>query len=264
MAKWFQRRREIWSKPQEKPSAEKFLPFDSWALRMYRLGFWLAPSWLFIDTASRYQIEGKTDSERDQAIEAQKTVTALYVLAWFAILIGIWLLSSDNETLAKVGAGIALFRLLEIAITALGFVLDQREPQIARSLITIGILGLQVALIYSILGNAFAHDDFWLPGVSTNEDGPHPAADTPWEYLYLNSTYMITIGNAYTPATELARYLQVTATLSGIVLLGIVAARAIGLAGTTEQIVSDLKTKVGALEKETTQLKEEIDKQSPG
>jgi hypothetical protein len=264
MAGWFRRRREIWSKPRGTPSAEKFLPFDSWALHIYRLGFWLAPSWLFIDTARCFEIEGKTSSIQSQTIKRQKSVTALYVLFWFAVLIGIWLVSSDNDTVAKVGAGIALFRLFEIAITVLGFVLDQREPQIARSLITIGILGLQVALIFSIVGNAFAHNDFWMPGVAADENGPHPAADSPWEYLYLNSTYMITIGNAYTPATELARYLQVTATLSGIVLLGIVAARAIGLAGTTEQIVSDLKAKVGALEKETTQLKEEIDKRSPG
>jgi hypothetical protein len=261
MAKWLQQRRKIWSKSKEKPSAKKYLPFDKWALRFYRLGFWLAPSWLFIDAAHRYQTKDRKGSKSDRVLEKEKNATARYVVAWFMALVAIWLLTPDNDALAKIAAGVALFRLFEIALTVLGFVLAQREPQIAGSLITIGILGLQVALIFSIVYNAFAHNDFWTPeALMAQKDAPHAAA-TPLEYLYLSWTYMITIGNAYTPATELARYLQIAATTSGIVLLGIVAARAIGLAGNTEEIVSDLKEKVGALEKETSRLEQEIRKQ---
>ncbi len=258
----FQNRRRIWNEREPEPSAEKFLPFDQLALHLYRAGFWIAPSWLFIDAADRFQTAGKTDGEAAPIIEARKRRTAWYVMLWFAVLVAIWLLAPDDGALAKVAAGVALFRLLEIALTVLGFVLDQREPYIAGSLITIGILGLQVALIFSIVDNAFAHNDFLAPGVSATDGGAHPAASAPLEYLYLSWTYMITIGNAYTPATELARYLQIAATTSGIVLLGIVAARAIGLAGNTERIASALRDRVAALEVETDSLKETIDKRA--
>ncbi|MGB7686193.1 MAG: hypothetical protein WBL45_10490, partial [Solirubrobacterales bacterium] len=169
MAWWFRARWKIWSEPREKPSAERYLPFDEWALRFYRLGFWLAPSWLFIDAADRYQTEGKKGRELSRITKEQRAVTAWYVVAWFVVLVAIWLFTPDNDTIAKFAAGVALFRLFEIAITILGFVLDQREPQIAGSLITIGILGLQVVLIFSIVDNAFAHNDFLLPGVNPNE-----------------------------------------------------------------------------------------------
>lgn len=260
MAEWFRGRWEIWSKPREGPSAERFLPFDEWALYLYRLGFWLAPSWLFIDAAERWQTAGKKGPERSRIIRQQKTSTALYVAVWCAVLFAIWLLTPENNTIATAAAIIAIFRLFEIALTILGFVLDQREPQIAGSLITIGLLGLQVVFIFAILDNAFAHDGFLLPGVDTNAKGAHPAAATQFEYLYLSWTYMITIGNEYTPDTGPARFLQIATTSTGIVLLGIVAARAIGLVGSTEKIVSGLKEKVANLEGETDRLEKEIRK----
>lgn len=227
------------SKPvtEEDLSPRKYFPFDRAALLIYRLGFWLAPSWWFIDTR-----------KRQRTAEEEEKESAIYVTIWFLVLTAAWLWAPSDGTAATILGCLALFRFVEIAVAILGFVLDQREPKIARSLVTIAILALQVALIFSILDHSFARDDFLKPEVLTMGQAGVHAAGSPLEYLYLSWTYMTTLGNPYTPGSELARILQLGATTSGILLLSIVAARAIGLVGDTKTIATDLEERVGALE----------------
>jgi hypothetical protein len=236
-----------------------YLPFDKGALVIYRLGFWLAPSWWLIDTRKRYLMADRRDPGiRSRTTKLEERDTALYVMVWFLLLAAAWLVSPNNESIATALGGVALFRLLEIAIAVLGFVLDQREPKIARSLITIAVLALQVALIFAILDHSFARNDFLKPAeLTVDQTGIH-GAEKPFEYLYLSWTYMTTLGNQYIPKSELARILQLGANTSGILLLGIVAARAIGLVGATKKIAVDLEGRVSVLETKTEHLSTQI------
>lgn len=256
IARWFRGRRAAWARPPQEPvdPPTGTLPFDGLALRIYRWGFWLAPSWLFIDAAKRFRTDNVTPDEKRKRLRRVEKATAGYVFLWIGILFGLWLWSPSDDLLAKALGVVALFRLFEIALTVLGFVLGQREPRIARSLITIGLLAFQVALIFALLDHAWARYDFCAPGVSvTGGCRCSLAASSPGEYLYLSWSYMTTVNNAYTPATGIARFLQVTATTSGILLLGIVAARAIGL-------IDDTKEKVAGIEGEMRKLKDTIEK----
>lgn len=229
---WFEQRRTVLKADLPEVERAKYLPFDRVALRVYRVGLALAPSWLLLDAAKKFQTTG--DPEHDRATFHQlENRTAWYVAVWFVILVGIWQFSPSDDLLAKLLAGLVLFRLLEIATAILGFVLDQREPRIARSLITIAVLALQIALIFAIVDHAFARNDYFMQAVrGSGGHGGYPA-HTPFEYLYLSLTCMVTLGNQYIPLTGIARYLEVAATTVGLLLLGIVAARAIGLIGST-------------------------------
>jgi hypothetical protein len=278
---WFTRRVRFWKRlateqqeeenrastavsRSEEPRAHRYLPFDKVALKAYRLGFWAAPSWLFVDARKRYVDDLGNAIEGEGLAERQERNTALYVLAWFFILTVAWYISPQGHTFAVFLGALALWRLFEIGITVLGFVLDQREPKIAQSLITIAILALQVALIFAILDHSFAKSDFLKPSALTTvtpvviakfhhvlvtADLPKPApAEKPLELLYITVTYMTTVGNQYTPSSWIAHLLEIGANISGLLLLGIVAARAIGLVGETKTIAAGLETQVAGLE----------------
>jgi hypothetical protein len=233
------RRARLWNQERRKNVApppvltpERYMPFDRLALLLYQLAFWIAPSWWLIDSRKRYN-EPCSKEQQQKNLTKQEWETACYVTAWFAILVVLWRISPSDRATAETFGYVALFRLLEIAITVLGFVLDQREPKIARSLVTISILAMQVVLIFAILDHSFARHAFLKPQVVTQGHAVARAAATPFEYLYLSWTYMTTLGNQYAPASTVARLLQLGANTSGILLLGIVAARAIGLISDT-------------------------------
>ena len=220
MPAWLSSRWDRWITTEQEPGR---YPFDRGAIRIYRAGLWLAPSWWLIDTRRSQRTEEREQNE-----------TACYVMFWFAALIVFWLISPNDDTAAQILGAVALFRLIEITLTVLGFVLDRREPKIARSLITIGILALQVALIFAIVDHSFARLDFLRPGSTVAHE--HPAT-TPFEYFYLSWTYMTTLGNQYTPKTEFASALQLAANTWGLLLLGIVVARAIAIVDETKKKV---------------------------
>jgi hypothetical protein len=235
--------------PEDPPSPYHHLPFDRAALFVYRLGFWLAPSWWLIDTSKRYRsgLTNETPQARFERTVKEELETAGYVTFWFVVLLAIWL-ASPSGALAAVAGGVALFRLMEIVISVLGFVLDQREPKIARSLVTIGVLAVQVVLIFAIIDHSFAGASFVKPSAQM-APGSSSHATSPVEFLYLSWTYMTTVGNQYTAKTELARILQLAGSISGILLLGIVAARAIGLTFETKKLTEGMDRRVSALEK---------------
>lgn len=241
MSSWLHRRWDVWR--QGKPDRGSYLPFDRVALRVYWACFWLAPSWWLIDAR---------DWGRDaQAPQREENAIALYAGMWCLLLLVGWGWSPGNGTAAIVVGAIALFRLIEISLAMLGFILDQREPKISRSLITIAVLAFQVALILAILEHSFARGSFLKPDVS---GGGAVTASTPLEYLYLAMTYMTTMGNQYIPSSGTARLLQIAAGTSGILLLGIVAARAIGLLGEANRIGVEVQERVADLESTVERL----------
>lgn len=221
---WISQRREAWEKTIARDSAqEDLLLFDRIALRIYCWSLIVLPSWLLIDAAKRFRTDGASPEERRRIRRAMEKAAGKYVAFWCAVLMITWLVSPGNELFAKLLACLALFRLAEIGNTILGFVLDRREPLLAGSLITVALQALQIALVFAIVDHAFAHHDFVI------QDGQRAgqAATTALDYLYMSSTTMITLGSEYSPETGLARCLELATATAGIVLLGVVVARAI-------------------------------------
>lgn len=268
MPSWLRRRREFWNElnqiqqdeeerhaaiglPEEPPPPRKYLPFDRYALFGHRVLFWLAPSWLFIDARERNRPTGPPGAEGRYKVAAREEwETAVYATVWLCVLAALCLLPFDDDTAARVVGFVALFRLLEIGVTVLGFVLGQRDPKIARSLLTIAALALQVAFIFAILDHSFAPDGFVKPEALPMGQTQMHVAETPFEYLYLSWTYMTTLGNDYVAESTGANILQLAAATSGIFLLGIVVARAIGVVDDTNEKVSGLEERIAALEEE--------------
>lgn len=222
---WVRQRRGAWKKDTDPKQWQDALLFDRAALRVYCWSLAVVPSWLLIDAAKRFRTEGEAPPEQRRIHREMEKAAAWYVAFWCLALVAIWLASPGNDLLAKLLAGVALLRLAEIGNTILGFVLDRREPLLAGSLITVALQALQIALVFAIVDHAFARDDFVIQdGERTGE-----VATTAFDHLYLSATTMITLGNQYDPATGLARLLELGTATSGIVLLGVVVARAVGL-----------------------------------
>jgi hypothetical protein len=138
-----------------------------------------------------------------------------WVLGWLFVLIVIWAINPSG-ILKEVFAGLAVLRLIELFTTGLGTVLNRQQQARARSLITIGIYGIQIALIFAILEHAWAGHAFF--------DG-RAYATRPLDFLYISWTAMTTIGNnIYTPQGDTARVLQMLNTTSGLLLLGVLLA----------------------------------------
>ncbi len=234
MKRWLGHRYTYWREIRENDSTERsqgrILLVDRWVLSLYRFGFWLAPSWLFIDAAEPFATKGSLPPEQRARVERrEERALALYIVGWLAVLIVLWLLAPMSTTLAIGCVVIALVRLVEIIIAVLGFILDRRHLRFASSLITIALLAIQIALIFAILAQSLARHDFVKPDLLAVSEGGPAVATTPAEFLYLMWTYMTTLGNPYIAASGIARLLQVSANTAGILLLGIVAAHAVGL-----------------------------------
>jgi hypothetical protein len=224
---WFGRRRAALEKKRRDAAGEGLLPFDRGALCVYWVSLALSPSWLFIDMAKCLETDGKSGEGREKTLEKLANWTAGYVALWVIALGVIFALSPTDNVLAKVFAGIAFIRLAEIGSTILGFILNRQEPLLARSLVTVAFQALQIALIFAIADHAFARTGF------ATEEGINKAshvATAPLDFLYISMTTMITVGNHYNPETGIARWLEASTAAAGIVLLGVVVARAIGLA----------------------------------
>jgi hypothetical protein len=187
-------------------------PLDIGAAWAYSFLLRLCISWWLIDRFGKYK--NSPDGDRGRAA---------YVMVWLAILGALWFASPTNGTCMAIFGAIASIRWLEIATTCLGLVLDRREPVRARRLITIAIYALQIVLIFAIL------DHSWVALEFTMADGHTHATQIfdRFDYLYMSWTDMTTLGNNFIPLSKLAGFFQFATTTSGILLLGVVAARAI-------------------------------------
>lgn len=203
--------------------------FERAALVLYRVLLCFAASWWLSeesDPHKRKAIKGAKRRARRRDPEAmgllegrrryENRVLGVYVSLWLVVLI---LLLATNPFWAWLLAGLAAYRLAEMFTTGLGFVLGRAEPKLAGSLITVGMLALQTTLVFGILNQSLAADQLkCAPGC--------PSVD-PFTFLYISWTDMTTLGNSYTPTSDGAQVLQMLATTSGLLILGILAARAI-------------------------------------
>jgi hypothetical protein len=155
------------------------------------------------------------DRRENDDQEPREGARVAWVLGWLVVLIVMWAINPSG-VLKEVFAGLAVLRLIEVFTTGLGTVLDRQQQARARSLITIGIYAIQIALIFAILEHAWAGHAFF--------DG-RTYATRPLDLLYISWTAMTTIGNSiYTPQSDMARVLQMLTTTSGLLLLGVLLA----------------------------------------
>lgn len=189
--------------PTKQELAQHSWLFEIVALWAYGLLLRLCPSWWLID---RFEKEGE-DGIRDNA-------RAAWVFGWLIVLIIFWAINPTG-VLARVFAVLAVIRIIEIFTAGLGTVLDCKQQARARSLITIGVYAIQMALIFAILEHSLARGGFY---------NGQAYASRAFDFLYISWTNMTALGNNYIAQTDTARLLQMLTSVSGILLLGVLIA----------------------------------------
>jgi hypothetical protein len=137
------------------------------------------------------------------------------MLAWVAVLLGVWAVNPDDRAIRYVVAGLAIYRWAEVFTTGLGLVLGKPSFRPPRTLLASGIYALQITLVFAILDHSFAASGF---------AGAHPTQ--PLDYLYVGWTDMTTLGTV-TSNSDAAHALTMATVTSGILLLAIMVSLAV-------------------------------------
>jgi hypothetical protein len=182
--------------------------------------FWilllLCPFWWLIDRREPVPPTKQEEKEWNRR-------RALWVVGWLVGLLGIWLINPAPIGWKVAFALLAGVRLLEVFTSGLGTVLKQTQQARARSLVTIGIYAAQLTLIFAILYHSVATEHF-VKDPSGPTSPPAHATAAP-DYLYISWSDLTTHNNnTYSPDGDIARLLQVSATTSGVLLLGVLLA----------------------------------------
>lgn len=142
---------------------------------------------------------------------------AFWVVGSLLVLLGVWCWNPSQKWAMFLVGGVAAYRLFEILVTSLGTALGEESQVRARNLVTIGIYGIQLTLIFAILYHSFAETGF----VATGSHRDLTASD----YLFISWSAITSLGTeAFAPVSEGARFLQVATTTAGILLLGVLLA----------------------------------------
>jgi hypothetical protein len=177
----------------------------------------LCPFWWLIDKREPNCSSPSREQEREWNHRR-----ANWVIGWLVLLIALWLIGPDSQPWQAIVGALAALRLLEIFVTGLGTILDQRQQIRARNVVTILIYAVQVTLIFAILYHSFAAGGF--VGLKPGDSGPVSASD----YLYISWSAVVSLGNSkFTPNTAPARFLEVATTTTAIFLLTVLFAYAI-------------------------------------
>jgi hypothetical protein len=204
------------SRESEESKNEDRAPLDRFGVWLFHHVFLsVAPSWWFIIYI------GREDDRRNRVIG---TIWVVFVTIGLLIM---WQINPGDDITKDLFGALAALRWLEIFTVGLGIVLRQKESVIGHSLVTIAVLGAQVALIFAILDHSFATTDFAPPGGISAVTVP----SRPFDFLYISWTQMVTLGNAYTPKTDAARALTMATSTSGVLLLAVFVASAIAHRG---------------------------------
>jgi hypothetical protein len=187
---------------------------ETWArgvlevLRRLCPSYWLIDRWEEAERAKQ-KAAGKLQVPKKRWDRGR----AFYLLAWSVGLVVAWLVNPGiGWTMTAVGA-LASWRLFEILVTGLGTALGQTAQVRARNLVTIGVYGFQLTLVFAILYHSFATTGF----------GGRTLA--PWDYLYVSWAAITSLGNGtFTATSEGARFLEVANTTAGIFLLAVLLA----------------------------------------
>jgi hypothetical protein len=190
--------------PTQEELNEHRWPLEVGALWLHGLLLRLCAFWWFIDRRESEDKYGTWDNAR-----------AAWVVCWLIVLIVLWAINPSG-ILSEIFSVLAVLRLVEIVTSGLGTILDRRQQARVRSLVTIAIYAIQVALIFAILEHSWASNAF-ING--------HTHASHAFDFLYISWTDMTTLGNnIYTPANDIARVLQMLTAASGLFLFGVLLA----------------------------------------
>jgi hypothetical protein len=194
----------------------------------------ITPSWRLItwfETPDEAEALGQAKpSAADKALIAAyvrrtRIIGTLWVVFVTGGLIYMWVANPADATVRYVFAGLAAWRWLEIFTVGLGIALKQQESVLGNSLVTIGVWAMQVALIFAILDHSFAMNAFVLHSEKTLRV---VTAHHPPDYLYIAWTQMVTLGNSFEATTGGARILSMATSTSGVLLLAVFVASAVG------------------------------------
>jgi hypothetical protein len=163
-----------------------------------------------------------------------------YILLWVAVLVAMSAINPGDHVVAKVFAGIAIYRWCEVFATVLGFAIGATSYRGPRTLVVAGIYALQITLVFAILDHAFARGGF----VGTSHA---------FDYLYVSWTDMTTLG-AVKATSDAAHAMTIATVSSGLFLLAILVARAVNDLGAVEHMASHRE-----IDNRLNESKEEID-----
>ncbi len=190
--------------PTEEECSEDRWPLEIGAFWFHGLLLRFCAFWWIIDRREGEDENGSRDKYRVQWV-----VGSLLLLTVF------WLVNPPG-ILREVLAAIAAIRLVEIFTSGFGTLLERHQYARVRSLVTVAIYVLQVALIFSILEHSWAGNSF-VSG--------HGHATSAFDFLYISWTDMTTLGNnIYIPASDAARMLQMLTSAFGLFLFGVLLA----------------------------------------
>ena len=105
-------------------------------------------------------------------------------------------------------------------MTGLGTILNQRDQARARNVLTIVFYAIQVTFIFAILYHYLAKDSF-VANLGTEDQ---ETASSVWDFLYISSSNVTSLGNNYVTHSDFAHFLEVFSTATGIFLLGVLLA----------------------------------------
>lgn len=167
--------------------------------------------WLLIDV---WETDRPTDEPQGKRHEQRwNWYRVTFVLTWLIVLIVFWIVSPDIQPWRAIVGGLAGLRLLEIVVSGIGTILNQRQQVGARNKVTILVYAAQVALIFAILYHSFAASGFGLLS-----HHPTTAAD----FLYMSFSAMVSLGHhEFVPKTDVAKFLEVATTGANIFLFGV-------------------------------------------
>jgi len=202
-------------------------PLEKTAFRLLQLALVFCPFWWAID--SREIVELKEIKDRKTIfswmldplvalkIEKHNDVRrARWVVCSSCLLILLWLVNPPWGALEVAFAFFAAWRLFEIVTTGAGTCLAQAQQVRARNLVTIAAYAGQCTFIFAILYHSLADGNFVLQHGGSASDA--------FDYLYASWSNFTSLGSEYEPHGSVARFLAVSTTTMGIVLLGVLLA----------------------------------------
>lgn len=190
------------------------LPFDRGAYWAYRK----LVRWMPSATLVRKLGSGKPLAPDENPDPRDVRIAAIYVLAVTVPLLVALLVGFVGQPWRTIVVAVVVVRLLEIFTVGLGLVLGRRGPLFGRSVVAVGLLALQVTIVFAVLDQALAHTGFTGSGVR---------ATSPLQFLYISWTHMTTLGGSYDPTTDTARALQMATSTAGILVLAVLVQAAV-------------------------------------
>jgi hypothetical protein len=218
--------------PVSHPVTEPNWVLETWArglLEVVRRPFL---SYRLIDCREEAELENQRAAGRSAAPKRKwDKGRAFYLLGWLVVLFLAWLINPGVGWVMIVVGLLASWRLLEILVTGLGTALGQTAQVRARNLVTIGVYGLQMTLIFAIVYHSFATTGFGGGTLASSD------------YLYISWAAVTSLGNdTFRATSEGARFLEVATTTAGIFLLAVLLAFGINEVKKTNRTESDVKT----------------------